>query len=82
MPRAKDFVIFVLPTSDDESRRYLAAKNISSVDVRQGSLQNLKVRGTPTILLIDGSGTVRSAWIGQLSPATESQVQTALESLN
>ncbi len=41
-------------------------------------LESLKVSGTPSLLLVDGSGTVLNAWIGMLSPKQELEVMAAL----
>jgi len=40
-------------------------------------LQTLKVSGTPTLLLVDRSGTVLNTWIGVLSPRQELEVMRA-----
>lgn len=37
-------------------------------------LEKLKASGTPTLLLVDKSGTVLNAWIGMLSPRQELEV--------
>jgi hypothetical protein len=41
-------------------------------------LESLKVSGTPTLLLIDASGTVLNAWTGVLSPRQELEVMKAV----
>lgn len=38
-----------------------------------------RVRGTPTLILVDKEGVVRSAWIGRLDPAQEAEVMAAME---
>jgi hypothetical protein len=37
----------------------------------------VKISGTPTLLLVDRSGTVLNAWIGMLSPRQELEVMRA-----
>lgn len=41
-------------------------------------LDALKVSGTPSLLLVDRSGTVLNAWIGMLSPRQEVEVMRAV----
>lgn len=40
-------------------------------------LEKLKISGTPTLLLVDKTGTVLNAWIGMLSPRQELEVMRA-----
>ena len=38
----------------------------------------LDVQGTPTLLLVNGRGTVQKAWVGQLPPAQEKDVLASM----
>ena len=42
--------------------------------LREMPLIKLKISGTPTLMLVDRSGTVLNAWIGMLSPRQELEV--------
>lgn len=66
-------VVAVLPQDPDEGRRYLSTLGLPGVEVRQASLKNLNVGGTPTLIMVS-DGTVSDVWVGKLDPAEESQV--------
>src|SRR6185295_19263171 len=67
-------VTAVLPESVEESREYLRNLNVEIGDVRQGSFELLKIRGTPTLILVDEQGVVRNVWLGRFPPDKEQQV--------
>ena len=64
----------VLPESVEDSREYLRRLKVEVGDVRQGSFESLKIRGTPTLILIDAQGVVRNVWLGRFPPDREQQV--------
>ena len=64
----------VLPASVEESREYLRSLKVEIADVRQGSFEALKIRGTPTLILVDQQGVVLNVWLGRLPPEKEQQV--------
>ena len=64
----------VLPGSVEEGREYLRNLNVEIGDVRQGSFELLKIRGTPTLILIDEQGVVRNVWLGRFPTDKERQV--------
>lgn len=64
----------IFPQSTLESREYLRLQGIVVQEVRQANLSSLGVTGTPTLILVDNSGRVKSEWIGKLSPEQEGQV--------
>ena len=64
----------VLPASVEESREYLRGLNVEVSDVRQGSFELLKIRGTPTLILVDEQGVVRNVWLGRFPPDKEQAV--------
>lgn len=50
-----------------------------SVDYRPAiPLQNFKVAGTPTLVLVDGNSKVLSVWLGKLRPDEEGRVINSL----
>ncbi len=70
--------IAVLPQQVSQSKEYLRAQGIGVTDVLQGSLSDLGVTGTPTLILVSGSGRVESAWVGKLSTQQEADVYRSL----
>jgi thioredoxin-related protein len=68
--RSKTHLVAVLPQSNDESKQYLKEKMIDIQDVKQAAPMSLGIRGTPTLVLVDPTGTVLEQWNGKL-PATE-----------
>lgn len=72
--------IAVLPESVDEGKGYLANEGISVNDVRQASLSELAISGTPTLLFVDNKGAVKAVWVGKLSPDREHEVLARIDS--
>lgn len=70
--------IAVLPQPTVEAESYLKDKGIAVDEVRQAILSGLRINGTPTLLLVDGGGIVRSVWIGKLESSGEKEVLAKL----
>ncbi|HEY3972151.1 MAG TPA: hypothetical protein VGM18_04055 [Candidatus Sulfotelmatobacter sp.] len=64
----------VLPQPIPDTSSYLGKLHVSVQDVVQSPLIAVEVSGTPTILMIDGTGKIRKAWVGKLTPDQEQQV--------
>lgn len=78
--RAKDLkLVAVLPQAVDEGRKYLEGEGVQVDDVKQATLNAIGVTGTPTLLLVDGTGTVADVWQGKLQPDQEGGVLAALK---
>lgn len=72
-------MVAVLPQPQADAEQYLNAAGIKVDQVKQLTLNSLGVRGTPTMLLVDGKGIVTKFWVGKLqSREEEQQVITAL----
>jgi hypothetical protein len=69
----------VFPESTMEVVSYLKKNNINVDAVRQKSIIDLPVAGTPTLLLVGADGKVRETWIGELTPLDQKSVYTHLE---
>ena len=69
----------VLPQSVEEGSRYLRALNVDCRDVRQVSMRDVRIRGTPTLLLVDERGVIRYMREGRLSPDEERSVLEAIQ---
>lgn len=71
-------LIALLPQTVGEGQAYLKNLGVEINEVRQITLDNLGVSGTPTLILVDSSGKVTGAWMGALTPAQENEVITRL----
>jgi hypothetical protein len=63
----------VLPNSMEEAKAYIQSVKLPIDDVRIGPLSSYKIPGTPTVLLVNGSGTVERVWSGA-APGSEKQM--------
>jgi hypothetical protein len=66
--------IALLPQSPAEADAYLSHLGIKVDEVRQVSLPEVNVSGTPTLVLVDQQGSVKDVWYGKLAPAREQEV--------
>jgi len=72
-------MVAVLPQAADEGRKYLDGEGVRVDDVKQATLSTIGVTGTPTMLLVDGKGTVAKVWEGKLQPDQEGGVLAVLK---
>jgi hypothetical protein len=72
--RADVQLVAVLPHEVDAGLEYLSKLEVSVAEVRRADPSALGARGTPTLLLVDKTGTVTGAWVGKLPPEKESEV--------
>jgi peroxiredoxin len=70
----KAHVLAVTPHEPGLARKYLDSLRLPIEDVRRANLGALNVSGTPTLILLDRNGVVRSVWEGKLPPKQESEV--------
>jgi peroxiredoxin len=73
-------LIAILPNSVEEGRRYVQTLGLSIDNVQTGSLSSYKIPGTPSVLMVDGEGTVRGIWIGA-EPGRDREMREKLVSL-
>lgn len=71
-------LVAALPQNAGEAQQYLNEIQLPITEVRQVEMASMKVRGTPTILLVDKTGTVTDVWIGKLQPDKELEVLNRL----
>jgi thioredoxin-related protein len=71
-------LVAVLPQPTNEGRYYLEKLGVFVDEVKQLPLESIGVQGTPTLMLLDRSGTVTKSWIGRLPPEREQTVLSAL----
>jgi hypothetical protein len=67
-------VVAVFPQQVDEGKKYLDEIRVPITQVAQATLDSLGVRGTPTLVIVDKSGTVKQSWVGRLSTEREAEV--------
>lgn len=67
-------VVAVLPQPLEVSKLYLDGLGVAIGNIKQATLSSIGVAGTPTIMLVDGSGIVRGGWVGKVAPDRETEV--------
>lgn len=67
-------LITVMPQTVDEAQRYLNEHKITADEIRQANPADVFVKGTPTLIMVDQSGTVIESWAGKLPPDKEVEV--------
>jgi len=71
-------LLAVLPQSREESAKFLRDEGVRVDDIRQAEPIALGVPGTPTLLLVDGKGTVVQLWLGRLTRSKQDSVLSML----
>ena len=59
-------VVAVLPQPQAEAKKFLQDAGVEANQVVTATPDAVGVRGTPTVLLVDGNGKVKQAWAGRL----------------
>ena len=72
-------VVAVVPQNIDAGRQYLQKLGVHVDEVKQLTLESIKVRGTPTLLLVNGNGVVTNEWAGKLPAEQEAEVIQRLQ---
>lgn len=71
-------LLAVLPQEESVGREYLKGLNVQIGEVRQLPLNSIHVRGTPTLILVNNSGTVIKSWVGKLPEQEEKELLSTL----
>jgi hypothetical protein len=72
-------LIAVLPQPQSDAAEFLDKAGVATTQTVTASLDSIGVSGTPTVLLVDGSGKVTAAWVGKLDEkGQQSLIHTAL----
>lgn len=71
-------LVAVMPQPVGEAQDYLRQHDISVDEIRQANLDAIGVRGTPTLILLDGNSSVLETWDGKVPPEKESEVLARL----
>lgn len=70
-------IVAVFPDAADAVKEVVQSEGLGVHALAGVPLEKLKISATPTLLLVDRSGTVLNAWIGMLSPRQEQEVMRA-----
>lgn len=71
-------LIAALPQDSADAHQYLNDLRLSIPEVRQADIAAIKVFATPTILVVDKTGTVTDLWRGKLQADKELEVLNRL----
>lgn len=71
-------ILALLPESPEDAHGFLAKLDIPIRDVRQFPIKTLGVAATPTLILVNEEGKVKSVWLGKLEPDKENEVLSRL----
>ena len=72
-------MVAVFPQSEVEPTVYLKSQGIAADAVVSLPLEQIAVRGTPTLFLLDGQSKVQELWVGQLGDAQEMGLMASLK---
>jgi len=67
-------IVAVLPQAVEDGRQYLNKLGVSVSELVQAPLASLNVSGTPTLVLINNTGTIQDLWAGKLSDGQTERV--------
>ncbi|MEJ7622669.1 MAG: hypothetical protein WKF34_01630 [Pyrinomonadaceae bacterium] len=62
----------------NEAAQYLATKQVAVDEILEAPPNQFNVRGTPTLLVVDGQGIVQEVWAGKLPPEKENEILARL----
>ncbi len=71
-------IVAVFPDNADTVKDVVQSEGLGIHALAGVPLERLRISSTPTLLLVDRSGTVLNAWIGMLSPREELEVMRAI----
>ena len=72
-------LVALLPDSVNDGKQYLDEIGVSISDIRQVAPRDIRVGGTPTLILVNESGVVVDVWKGKLRPEKEAEVLSKLK---
>jgi len=77
-----DLVVASLTPDIDGVKSLLDSHGIKAAKIVQAKAADLEVTGTPTVYLLDRSGIVRWAYLGEMTRTKEKELLAALAKLN
>ena len=72
-------IVAVLPEKQEEATAYLKANHIETDQVLSEPLIQIGIKGTPTLLLLDGRNKLEQLWVGKLGDVEEETVLATLK---
>jgi thioredoxin-related protein len=70
----KTRIIAIFSDMENIAKHYVKQKQLDMEAIAEVNLKTLNVDATPTIILVNSSGTILDFWIGKLSPDDEQLV--------
>ena len=67
-------LVAILPQTVSESQKYLNDLGVSVDDIRQATPDTVKAVATPTLIIVDRTGSVVESWVGKLPAEKEAEV--------
>ena len=71
-------IVAVLPQPQSEAEAFVRGAGLSGIQVVSAPLASIGVSGTPTLLLVDGAGKVKSVWVGKQDEAGQRKILAAM----
>lgn len=75
---SKARLVAVLPDSETDATRVVRDAQLDVPMVAPFQLQEIRVTGTPTVILVDGKGTVEKVWVGEQDAAGQQAIRDAI----
>jgi hypothetical protein len=75
-------IVTAFPNPSENVRQYLEQHQLKLESRNSVDLGQLKIPGTPTMILVDANGHIVDFWVGELSPETQKKVVQSLTSLS
>lgn len=72
-------VVFVFPERTEEAQKFLLTNSLPTNHVLRQTFESMGIRGTPTLILVNKDGKVRSVWVGELPSEEERKVENSLD---
>jgi hypothetical protein len=73
-------IVAIMPQEMSAAQSFVKQSDIHANKVISVDLDRIGVSGTPTIFIVNRTGTIESAWIGKLSAAEQRELAAKLES--
>jgi len=67
-------IVAVLPQTPEQGKTYLDKLGVSVDEIKQAELSSIGVSATPTLLMVDQTGSVLEGWVGKLPGNKEKEV--------
>lgn len=75
-PTQSAFLQVALPDEAKLAENYLKIQGLDVPFVAGLNLADLRISGTPTVLLLSANGDIKKAWVGALEPSAEQEVMS------